>query len=639
MPSGSFTLNGGILLSPGIDLGYSSFQSVIGEIRDLGYASNQVYYLCHSMGGSVLRQAIEVYPDRFSSNDPSNPSMPYSNYGKGYVNKAITLNTPHNSSELADMLAGFLPSINDPGIVNTVARNALYAYYGQNPNNFFFNLFQPDNGPQFSLTPAVEDLRVDETKGGVNFPITNVPTHLICGDIVPGAADPPNIPTELYDLINTMQDIVNFWDKLYDHFAANYNGVDIDIDAVKALKNLNQADRVLRFIERLMDSYTATDFIMNSDIIVPVQSQIAGQNRTDPNVSVFDNVGHAVYNAVTESNAVGDRVNDLLHTSNTSTEFASIQATPNKTAVVLPSIEDDMNMPTSNHANGIAVLEPITNSTVYVDSSLNIQVHLVDTVDLEYVKIYFQNEVYMFPDITDTLINVIIQIQGNFLDTQRLEVVAMYNYNNDSTAVANKELDLNILTTQPIQEFIVSPEVNYIFIDQIIIPEYRAIYTTFLSKIGHNNANITATVANPAIVSFDDNLKSFKGIQLGNTYATVTFNGKTDTIYFIVGSQPDTTTQTNVQQNEFLESRGEIKIYPNPTSGLTTIEYEITEPSSVFLQVYDLSGQLIEQETKIEKQSGKHTIIVNMTNYQTGLYLICVQIGDRVSSETMIKVK
>jgi len=122
-PSSSFLYNAMRLLDEKENK--SSFASLIWELRKMGYAANQVEYVCHSMGGCVLRTAVE--------NQAYKPTGGARlNYQKGYVNRAITLDTPHNGSELANLLVDLENEISNLSIITYFANTKGSDFYTYN---------------------------------------------------------------------------------------------------------------------------------------------------------------------------------------------------------------------------------------------------------------------------------------------------------------------------------------------------------------------------------------------------------------------------------------------------------------------------------------------------------------------------
>ena len=92
LPTAHFNVNSSTLLA-GSEI-KNSFMWYINEMRKKGYACSQVDYICHSMGGSIFRDAVENTASYKREN----------NYKKGFVNKCITINTPHQGSSFANVL-------------------------------------------------------------------------------------------------------------------------------------------------------------------------------------------------------------------------------------------------------------------------------------------------------------------------------------------------------------------------------------------------------------------------------------------------------------------------------------------------------------------------------------------------------
>lgn len=156
----------------------STLEVNIAAVNELGYASNQVDYVCHSMGGLMLRYATERLSERFYANGPE---YKFSNYGKGFVHKFISINTPHNSSPVADAITEFIPDL-----PKWIRVPLLLAYIPFQKSHKPYDWFEPDPAAlftKFRATAAVRDLQVTDATGGINMKNTHVKNHLILGDV------------------------------------------------------------------------------------------------------------------------------------------------------------------------------------------------------------------------------------------------------------------------------------------------------------------------------------------------------------------------------------------------------------------------------------------------------------------------
>lgn len=60
--------------------------------------------------------------------------------------------------------------------------------------------------------------------------------------------------------------------------------------------------------------------------------------------------------------------------------------------------------------------------------------------------------------------------------------------------------------------------------------------------------------------------------------------------------------------------------FPNPCIEATTVNYILAEEGDVLLRVYNAAGGLVEEIKEEAMQSGRHSITLNTTNYQQGVY-------------------
>jgi hypothetical protein len=73
--------------------------------------------------------------------------------------------------------------------------------------------------------------------------------------------------------------------------------------------------------------------------------------------------------------------------------------------------------------------------------------------------------------------------------------------------------------------------------------------------------------------------------------------------------------------------------YPNPFNPSTTIAYTIKNSGQVSLQVYDVTGRLVQELVNERKNAGEYTVSFNAGNLASGLYIYRLQ----TSGETLIR--
>jgi len=93
----------------------------------------------------------------------------------------------------------------------------------------------------------------------------------------------------------------------------------------------------------------------------------------------------------------------------------------------------------------------------------------------------------------------------------------------------------------------------------------------------------------------------------------------------------------NTSESEIVPTQTALKIYPNPTTGLFTIEYSLTgnaEQSQVFI-VYDLLGQE-KLRIQIDETNTAGTVQVDLSSFANGVYLIVLITDNTVISTNRI---
>lgn len=66
----------------------------------------------------------------------------------------------------------------------------------------------------------------------------------------------------------------------------------------------------------------------------------------------------------------------------------------------------------------------------------------------------------------------------------------------------------------------------------------------------------------------------------------------------------------------------EMILYPNPGADHATIQFTLTQPSDVYIKVYNLSGKEIETELDNDVEQGDHSLTLNTARFSKGVYLV-----------------
>lgn len=76
--------------------------------------------------------------------------------------------------------------------------------------------------------------------------------------------------------------------------------------------------------------------------------------------------------------------------------------------------------------------------------------------------------------------------------------------------------------------------------------------------------------------------------------------------------------------------------YPNPFNNTTQIDINFTRPSTIGLEVYDLSGRLVYEIPASYAASGKHSLYLDAVKFKPGVYIYSVTTNELTSSRKMI---
>ncbi len=676
-PRESYDYNSKLILIPTFT-NYNPLGSLPGAINDYRnnnkIACNQVYYVGHSMGGAVLRYAETNYPANFNNQRT---------YLKGYINKFITLSTPHRGSPFANLLEFSIP------IVSTIS---LFDF------GYLFNDYYVRNSSGFitDINNAVKDLKMNSQ----NFISTSFKSHVIVGDIIEGPNEFNNIPQNQILELNINPKMYNLFRTLYYLNPSFYS--------------------VMNLTDLFYKLFTGSNSLANSDLIVPLNSQLSNLNLGDALTTYTVNFHSESTGSPSIEVNSANKVNILLDKSYSDIVWGS-----------LPNIQQNFSHKKTYQMNnirvdttGIEILSPSLNDTLYIDSLFNIVFSLSDTTQLQGITITYQDKF-----ITDTIpqfnYNFSLSISNNMLDTQRVFVMAHYLIN-DSVFLAYKSVPVIIKTHDIPSELKSDEKFVYLLASEDYYLDMNLYFNNYISKIGTRGTNINVTLGDPTIFTYDNINKKLTANTDGDTYAIIEYNNLFDTIYFKVRGEDiipvELSSFTAIQDKEnvtlnwvtqtelnnlgfeierknstndfinigFVEGNGTSTIsnfytfvdkpeqsdklfyrlkqidfdgtysysqiieidfnstpiefalfqnYPNPFNPMTTIKYSVPKTVLVKMNIYDILGREIIVLINEVKTPGNYEVDFNASNLSSGVYFYRIQAGDFLSTKKMLLVK
>ncbi|MBL8006793.1 MAG: SBBP repeat-containing protein [Ignavibacteria bacterium] len=553
----SFEFNAAVLLKGNTEYCFTSvadnknsFDHALNTAWISGYAANQVSYVCHSMGGDIARACFEFQAYKCELN-----------YGKGYINRLITIDTPHNGSPLADFFTVIPYLVNASGNILSELIKGVVLASQLTANSLIKSSYKLNIIGQMESTDALRNLQ--SNSGGRKLNLTRVPSLLIAGDFIPGPTNNINDiawnqfnSNEILELIDYLDKVINF---LYRYYKTDYfltGDLNSITDTYRITNTRERVFKLLNFIYRKL--FGVQDFLTNGDLVVPLKSQLANPGYS--RIHVFDNynnsgsmgAGHTFVNECYKDRNILDTVMKYLNLPVNNPNFQTeIPATPVNGDNFIPGNYSPEYLNLSDTLNHITINSPAENTEIQTGDELNFNFTLDDTANLKYVSVSFQGENY-----TDTNksfnYNFNILVNGNKLDTSVLEATAYY-INGSDVNFSTEYIKLFVKTELPVTDFDVNDDVVNLIKDQQFYPDYRIIFSDFIYR--NPTGKINAMIQNPSVISFSNSDKSFTAVSEGETFAVLNCGGKYDTLYFSVGGElnlPAVTTLISPAESGYL---------------------------------------------------------------------------------------
>ncbi len=81
----------------------------------------------------------------------------------------------------------------------------------------------------------------------------------------------------------------------------------------------------------------------------------------------------------------------------------------------------------------------------------------------------------------------------------------------------------------------------------------------------------------------------------------------------------------------------DINLFPNPTYNEATISFDVVKRGKATVEVFDLSGRLVDTPLNETVAPGYNSTTVNLENESTGLFIVKITIGKEVYSKELVK--
>ena len=133
------------------------------------------------------------------------------------------------------------------------------------------------------------------------------------------------------------------------------------------------------------------------------------------------------------------------------------------------------------------------------------------------------------------------------------------------------------------------------------------------------------------------NIFNLSGLTTGTTYHFAFFEyNSTGTCYKNPPLTANATT-ANVGITENASNTFNIKVFPNPFTNKTTIEYTLTETQNVELSVVDITGKELIKLKNEKQNKGKQIVDIDASKISNGIYFYKLKVGDKQQVGKLIK--
>jgi flagellar hook assembly protein FlgD len=72
---------------------------------------------------------------------------------------------------------------------------------------------------------------------------------------------------------------------------------------------------------------------------------------------------------------------------------------------------------------------------------------------------------------------------------------------------------------------------------------------------------------------------------------------------------------------------------------VTHIEFSLSEPVQITLNIYDITGRLVEQLVNQHIPAGYHTVTWDASSYSSGVYIARLKAGSSIKTQKMVLMK
>ncbi len=112
-----------------------------------------------------------------------------------------------------------------------------------------------------------------------------------------------------------------------------------------------------------------------------------------------------------------------------------------------------------------------------------------------------------------------------------------------------------------------------------------------------------------------------------------------DSGYFLKYIPPIDTKVESIDFAKNNKPKNQISIFPNPFNNSTTLKLNLIENSFVSISIYSILGEKVKDIVKHNFSAGNHSLTINASDLNSGVYLLSIKINDNFFTQKMILIK
>ena len=503
-------LDGDILQNEDRD---NSIQGMLENVRKMGFAANRVDFVGQGLAANVMRAAAAIKQNKFFADG----GFMHNNYGKGFINKFISVNGLHNGSPIFDMVKELLPGLNE------ISKKLIYNLIRNNVDSLLpYPFVQPSDTTLSPLRTLIEKGLIDSNI--FKLPLTNIKNHLLVSTVEATPAEPEKIKPR------------GFLGKIGGHLAMVLRDhptlfKDTLTNSFQSIFDLNQ--KLFKFTDIFASLKGITDFNFNSDQIASLFSQTAGQAASLPHITKMeaDSAEHVSHGGF--FGKIGGLLKNLLNTSINSNAFGDIipaslpsisNSLPNIGKIVQTLFDTTKIVTVDRQIDGLRAAQN--------DTTITLHYRVKDTVGLQYIFVSFQDSLYTTTSKErDQQVTLKVKRVMEFSGLQDIAAVGVYE-NADSIIYHADTTRTYVTPPDSIQGFRVTQQEVDLHDDNLYYPTYQVMVQGEWQTLPASDTSIKIAIDDPALLEYSATELAFTAVGDGYTLAIFTYKQYKDTVTF-----------------------------------------------------------------------------------------------------------